>query len=113
MQELQIPNGYFQLWNMYLIEQGIDFHQLGFLAQYQYELEHVLQLPIDTQSPFSFFQTILQLTREQLDCPQLIMEMAKFIQPEHFGVLGYMATRSNSVAEALSYVMRFRPGGYS
>jgi len=26
------------------------------------------------------------------------MEMAKFIQPEHFGVLGYMATRSNSVA---------------
>ncbi len=41
MQELQIPNGYFQLWNMYLIEQGIDFHQLGFLAQYQYELEHV------------------------------------------------------------------------
>jgi AraC-like DNA-binding protein len=107
MQELQIPNGYFQLWNMYLIEQGIDFHQLGFLAQYQYELEHVLQLPIDTQSPFSFFQTILQLTREQLDCPQLIMEMAKFIQPEHFGVLGYMATRSNSVAEALSYVMRF------
>ena len=58
MQELQIPNGYFQLWNMYLIEQGIDFHQLGFLAQYQYELEHVLQLPIDTQSPFSFFQTI-------------------------------------------------------
>ncbi|KUG37924.1 AraC family transcriptional regulator [Acinetobacter johnsonii] len=107
MQELQIPNSYFQLWNMYLIEQGIDFHQLGFLAQYQYELEHVLQLPIDTQSPFSFFQTILQLTREQLDCPQLIMEMAKFIQPEHFGVLGYMATRSNSVAEALSYVMRF------
>jgi len=37
MQELQIPNGYFQLWNMYLIEQGIDFHQLGFLAPYQYE----------------------------------------------------------------------------
>ena len=107
MQELQIPNGYFQLWNMYLIEQGIDFHQLGFLAPYQYELEHVLQLPIDTQSPFSFLQTILQLTREQLDCPQLIMEMAKFIQPEHFGVLGYMATRSNSVAEALQYVMRF------
>ena len=91
MQELQIPNGYFQLLNMYLIEQGIDFHQLDFLAQYQYELEHVLQLPIDTQSPFSFFQTILQLTREQLDCPQLIMEMAKFIQPEHFSVLGYMA----------------------
>ena len=28
MQELQIPNGYFQLWNMYLLEQGIDFHQL-------------------------------------------------------------------------------------
>ncbi len=107
MQELQIPNGYFQLWNMYLIEQGIDFHQLGVLAQYQYELEHVLELPIDTQSPFSFFQTILQLTREQLDCPQLIMEMAKFIQPEHFGVSGYMATRSNSVAEAFSYVMRF------
>ncbi|OTG62351.1 AraC family transcriptional regulator [Acinetobacter sp. ANC 3903] len=107
MQELHIPNGYFQLWNMYLIDQGLDFHTLEFLAPYRDDLEHVLQLPIDTQSPFSFFYSILQLTREQLDCPQLIIEMAKRIRPEHFGVLGYMATRSNSVAEALQYIMRF------
>ncbi|MEG1157420.1 MAG: AraC family transcriptional regulator ligand-binding domain-containing protein [Acinetobacter sp.] len=107
MQELQIPNGYFQLWNMYLIQQGIDFHHLDVLNPYKVNLEHVLRLPIDTQSPFSFFHTILQLTQTQLDCPQLTMEMAKLIRPEHFGVLGYMATRSNSVAEALQYVMRF------
>lgn len=107
MQELQIPNGYFQLWNMYLIEQELDFHTLEFLAPYWDDLDQVLQLPIDTQSPFSFFYSILQLTREQLDCPQLIIEMAKRIRPEHFGVLGYMATRSNSVAEALQYIMRF------
>jgi len=107
MQELQIPNGYFQLWNMYLIEQELDFHTLEFLAPYWDDLDQVLQLPIDTQSPFSFFYSILQLTREQLDCPQLIIEMAKRIRPEHFGVLGYMATRSNSVAEALQYMIRF------
>ena len=107
MQELQIPNGYFQLWNMYLIQQGIDFHHLDVLNPYKVNLEHVLRLPIDTQSPFSFFHTILQLTQTELDCPQLTMEMAKLIRPEHFGVLGYMATRSNSVAEALQYVIRF------
>ena len=107
MQELQIPNGYFQLWNMYLIEQGLDFHTLEFLAPYWNDLDRVLQLPIGSQSPFAFFYSILQLTREQLDCPQLITEMAKRIRPEHFGVLGYMATRSNSVAEALQYIMRF------
>jgi hypothetical protein len=33
--------------------------------------------------------------------------MAELIRPEHFGVLGYMATRSNSVAEALQYIMKF------
>ena len=107
MQELQIPNGYFQLWNMYLIQQDIDFYQLDILKPYQQDLAHVLRLPIDTQSPFSFFQIILQLTQTQMDCPQLTMEMAKLIRPEHFGVLGYMATRSNSVAEALQYILRF------
>ncbi len=49
----------------------------------------------------------MQPTQQHLDCPQLVFEMAQYIRPEHFGVLGYMATLSNSVADALQYVMRF------
>lgn len=107
MQEIHIANGYFQLWNMYLNERTLDFNQVDFLQPYQAQLQHVLSLPIDSQSPYSFFKTIMQLTQQQLDCPQLVFEMAKFIRAEHFGVLGYMATRSESVAEALHNVVRF------
>lgn len=107
MQELQIPNGYFQLWNMYLTEQQQDWRELAFLMPYQAQLQHVLSLPIDSQSPYSFFSAVMQSCRQNLDCPQLIFEMAKFIRAEHFGVLGYMATRCSSVAEALQYIVRF------
>lgn len=107
MLELQIPNGYFQLWKMYLSEQKLDEESLNFLLPYQRELHRVLTLPIDSQSPYHFFEAVIEQTRQHLDCPQLILEMAKFIRAEHFGVLGYMATRSNSVAEALQYILRF------
>lgn len=107
MQELHILNGYFQLWNMYLTEQQLNWRQLAFLTPYQGQLEHVLSLPIDSQSPYSFFSAVMELTRQHLDCPQLIFEMAQFIRAEHFGVLGYMATRCSSVAEALRYIVRF------
>ena len=107
MQELHIPNGYFQLWNMYLSERQLDWHQLPYLAAYQQQLEHVLSLPIDSQSPYAFFAAVMEYTRQYLDCPQLIFEMAKFIRAEHFGVLGYMASRSDSVADALRYIIRF------
>ncbi|RKG32467.1 AraC family transcriptional regulator [Acinetobacter tianfuensis] len=107
MHELHIPNGYFQLWQMYVAERGLNVQQLDFLAPYRQQLQQLLQLPIDSQSPASFFVSIMELTRQHLDCPQLVFEMAKFIRAEHFGVVGYMATRSNSVAEALQYIVRF------
>ena len=107
MQDLQIPNGYFQLLNMYLLQQGMDIFALPFLAQHQTQLRHVLSLPIDSQSTYSFFLEVIELTRQHLHCPELVLEMARLIRPEHFGVLGYMASRSNSVAEALHNIIRF------
>ena len=107
MAEIQIPNGYFQLWNMVLLERELNYTQLEWIAPYAAQIQHVLSLPIDSQSPNSSFNSIMQLTQQHLDCPQLVFEMAKFIRAEHFGVLGYMATLSNSVADALQYVMRF------
>lgn len=107
MQELQIPNGYFQLLHMYLQQQEVDLFSLTCLQPYQAQLRYVLSLPIDSQSTYSFFAEVMQLTQKQINCPQLVFEMACLIRPEHFGVLGYMATRSNSVAEALQYVIRF------
>jgi len=107
VQELQIPNGYFQLLQMYFQQQGVDLFSLACLEQHQVQLRYVLSLPIDSQSTYSFFAEVMQLTQKQMNCPQLVFEMACLIRPEHFGVLGYMATRSNSVAEALQYVIRF------
>lgn len=107
MQEIQIPNGYFQLWQMYLIERGLNGLQLDFMHNQREQLEHILSLPIDTQSSYTFFLEVVQRTQQHLDCPQLIFDMARYIRPEHFGLLGYMASRSHSVAEAIHYVMRF------
>ena len=105
--EIQIPNGYYQLWLRYLSERGVTPEQLEFSAVQLQQLQHVLALPLDTQSSYVFFNEIMQHSIQFLDCPQLIFEMACYIQPEHFGVLGYMASRSNSVAEAIQYMMRF------
>lgn len=107
MQEIQIPNGYFQLWQMYLSERGLDGLSLDFSASQQQQLRHVLSLPMDTQSSYLLFIEVIRITQQQLDCPHIIFELAKYIRPEHFGVLGYMAARSKSVAEVINYVMRF------
>lgn len=107
MKELHIPNGYFHLWRTYLAEQKIDALALSSLHAEHVQIEQVLALPIATQSSYSLFKIIIKKTQMELDRPQLIFEMAQYVRPEHFGVLGYMATRSNSVAEALQYILKF------
>lgn len=107
MQALSIPNGYFQLWYLYLQQQQIDYRQEPLFQPYLTQLEQVLAAPLDGQSNYLFFAEVMQLTKTVLQCPQLVFELAKLIRPHHFGVLGYMATRSESVADALHHVIRF------
>ena len=107
MYELQIPNGYFHLWNMYLNQHETAIDQLEFLKPYRDQIHQILLKPVDAQSPYDFFKKMMELTYVHLDCPALIFEMAQFIRVEHFGVLGYMATRAESVAEALQHILKF------
>ena len=58
--EIQIPNGYYQLWLRYLSAQGRVPEQLGFLPAQLQQLQHVLALPMDTQSSYQFFNDIIQ-----------------------------------------------------
>lgn len=107
MQALTIPNGYFQLWNLYLLQQQVDYQEQPVFQPYLLELNHVLAAPMDSQSSYTFFDEIMCLTQTLRQCPQLCFEMARLIRPEHFGVLGYMASRSERIADALQHVMRF------
>lgn len=107
MQALDISNGYFQLWYLYLKQQQIDYHDIQALAAFTPALEQVLQAPLDGYAPYRFFADLMQISQEYLQCPQLHFELAKLIRPEHFGVVGYMATRSESVVDALQHVIRF------
>ncbi len=107
MQELKIPNGYYHLWQTYLNAQGVDVFSLPFSEDEKLKIKQVLNQGIDTQSPYGFFVQIIEKTKQELECPQLAFAMAEHVRPEHFGVLGYMATRSNSIAEALQYILRF------
>jgi len=107
MQELHIPNGYFHLCQTYLSAQGIDIFTAHFLQDEQSYLKEILALPINGQSTYLFFQQVIEKIKTALDCPQIVFEMAEYVRPEHFGVLGYMATRSTTVAEALQNILRF------
>ena len=60
MSEIQIPNGYYQLWLRYLSAQGRVPEQLGFSPAQLQQLQHVLALPMDTQSSYQFFNDIIQ-----------------------------------------------------
>lgn len=107
MINLYIPNGYFHLWQVYLSAQGMDVLSDVLWQDEQLQIQQVLALPIDRQSPFLFFLSLIEKTQQLRPCPHLVLDMAQYVRPEHFGVLGYMASRSNSVAEALHYILRF------
>ncbi|MFN3073120.1 AraC family transcriptional regulator ligand-binding domain-containing protein [Acinetobacter sp. TY1] len=107
MQDLHIPNGYFHLWQLYLLEQGIDALNADFLHDDHENLQRILNLPIDAQSPYLFFHQLIEKTRIILNRPNIVFDMAEHVRPEHFGVLGYMASRSTTVAEALQNILRF------
>ena len=107
MQELHVPNGYFHLWQLYLSEQGVDVLNVDFLIDERESLKRILSLPIDAQSPYSFLFQLLEKTRHVFGQTQIIFDMAEYVRPEHFGVLGYMASRSATVAEALQNILRF------
>lgn len=107
MNEILIANGFYHLWQTYLFEQGIDWQHIDFLKDERSQLTHILSLPIDTQSSYTLFFQVIEKTKQALNCPHIVFEMARYVRPEHFGVLGYMAARSNTVAEALQYIGRF------
>jgi len=108
MLELQIPNGYFHLWRIFLSQRDIEITTLSFLdTDEKLRLAEILSLPIDKQSSYLFFYQLMEKTKQALDCPQLVFEIAEHVRPEHFGVLGYMASRSTTVAEALANILRF------
>lgn len=107
MVNLHIPNGYFHLWQLYLLEQGVDVLSDAHWQAERSQIQQILAFSIDHQSPFLLFQRLIEKTQQLRPCAHLVFEMAQFVRPEHFGVLGYMTSRSTSVAEALQYILRF------
>lgn len=107
MQSPQISNGYFQLWHSYLTMHGHDWHSLNLSTSLSHQLHDILLKPVDSQSDLGFFVALLQQTQQRLRIPNLVLEMAKAVTPAHFGLLGYMASRSATVAEGIDYVLRF------
>jgi len=108
MQEIKISNGYIQLWATYLRSLQIEPLEADFLQDIHEALVPLIDQPFATQVPLELLNQLLLRTRQHLNCPQLIFEIVQVIRPEHFGVLGYMASRSSSVAEMIRHIMRFQ-----
>ena len=104
---LSIPNGYFRLWQLYLESMHLEVQKQQWFQQKQQELIAILSAPIHGQSSYFEFERLIRETQQTIQHANFIFEMAKQVKPEHFGVLGYMATRSQSIAEALQYILRF------
>lgn len=108
MQDIYISNGYIQLWARYLRSQNIEPLDAEFFKDWHAELKLLLDQPFDTQVPLALLNDVLFKTKSYLKQPQLIFDIAQAVRPEHFGVLGYMASKSNNLSEILNYVMRFQ-----
>lgn len=108
MQDVYISNGYIQLWASYLRSQGIEPLTADFLQEFQHELGSRLEQPFDTQVPLALLNRIIFTTQKHLKRPQLIFDIVDAIRPEHFGLLGYMASKSQDLAEMIGYIMRFQ-----
>lgn len=104
---LNIPNGYFRLWRLYLEGIHLDRQQEQWFQQKQQALIAILSASIHGQSSYFEFERLIRETQQTIQHPNFIFDMAKQVKPEHFGVLGYMATRSQSMTEALQYILRF------
>ncbi len=108
MQDIRISNGYIQLWATHLRSLHIEPLQADFLQDLHVRLRYLIDQPFDTEVPLELLNTVLTRTQAYLNCPQLIFEIVQSIRPEHFGVLGYMASKSSSIAEMIGYIMRFQ-----
>ena len=108
MQDIRISNGYIQLWATHLRGLNIEPLQADFLEDLNTSLRHLIDQPFDTEVPLELLNTVIERTQTYLHCPQLIFEIVQSIRPEHFGVLGYMASKSSSISEMIGYIMRFQ-----
>lgn len=108
MQDIHISNGYIQLWATYLRQQNIELLNAEFLQNYKTQLIQLIDQPFETQVPLQLLNQIILATQDHLKRPQLILDIVTVIRPEHFGVLGYMASKSNDLSEIIGYVMRFQ-----
>ena len=108
MQDTQIANGYIQLWASYLQQQGIDPLKADFLQDLSPILTPLMGQPFDAEVPLELLNEVLQRSIDHFKRPQLLFEIAQVIQPAHFGVLGYLASKSGSLAEIIHYIMRFQ-----
>lgn len=107
MKEIQIPNGYFHLWQTYMQKKGVNALDLAEQYGFKLQLESILAAPIAQQSSYTIFQQCIQFSQHVLGMTSITFEMAQYIKAEHFGVVGYMATRSQSISESLGYMIRF------
>src|SRR5690606_32748810 len=108
MQDIKISNGYIQLCATHLRSLNIEPLQADFLPYLHTSLSHLIDQPLNTEVPLEVLTIVIGRTQTRLNCPQLIFEIVQSIRPEHFGVLGYMASGSSSVSEMIRHIMRFQ-----
>lgn len=107
VQEFTISNGYFYLWNTYLKEKGIDWQTLNLSEIQTRQVQNILSASIDAQSSLDLFIELLEITETRLHVTNLALEMAACITPANFGVLGYMASRSDTLGQVVEYIAKF------
>ncbi|MFH4410685.1 AraC family transcriptional regulator ligand-binding domain-containing protein, partial [Acinetobacter baumannii] len=71
------------------------------------QIQNILSASIDAQSSLHLFTELLELTESQLQVSNLALEMAACITPANFGVLGYMASRSDTLGQVVKYIAKF------
>lgn len=107
MQDLLISTGYFHIWKLFLDQKQLTLTELGLSASQHIEIQNFLQSTIEQKAPLSLFNYVLELTRQAVQSDTFLFDMVKNINPQVFGLLGYITSRSANLYDALNVLLRF------
>ena len=107
MRTLYLASGYFHLWHQYIQQQGISLDELKIEAQPKAQVLQLLDSGFEQKAPLELFNYVMERTQLKVQSKTWLFDLVQLIQPQLFGVLGYITSRSANLYDALHMLMKF------
>lgn len=107
MRTLYLASGYFHLWHQYIQQQGFTLDELKIEAQPKAQVLQLLESGFEQKAPLELFNYVMERTQLKVQSKTWLFDMVQLIQPQLFGLLGYITSRSANLYDALHVLLKF------